>query len=46
MRAHESVLHLGDDAALLLQQVLRVAIQVLEQALDAGHVADRFGERA
>ena len=45
-RAHEAVLHFGDDATLLLQQVLRVAVELGEQAFDAGHVADGFGERA
>ena len=45
-RAHEPVLHFGDDAALLLQQVLRVAVEVFEQAFDAADVADRLGERA
>ena len=45
-RAHQPVLQFGDDATLLLQQVLRVAVQVLEQPFDAAHVADRLGECA
>src|SRR5690606_14825449 len=44
-RAHESVLQLRHDARLLQEQVLRLARQILEQALDAGDVAHRFGER-
>jgi hypothetical protein len=43
-RAHQSVLHLDDGAALLLQQALRIAGQRLEQLLDAGHVARRLRE--
>ena len=45
-RAHQAVLQLGDDAPLLQQQVLRIAIQVAEQSLEARDVADRFGQRA
>ncbi len=44
-RAHEAVLQLGDRACLLLQQILRVLGQVLEQLLNAGHVARRLGKR-
>ena len=44
-RAHQSVLQLRHDAALLLQQVLALAVHALEQALDARDVADRLGER-
>ncbi len=45
-RAHQAVLQLGDDARLLGQQILRLAGQRLEQALDARHVARGLGERA
>ena len=38
-RAHQAVLQFGDDARLLRQQVLRLAGQRLQQALDAGDVA-------
>ena len=43
---HQAVLQLGDDAALLQQQVLPLARQVAEQPLDARDVADRFRKRA
>ena len=45
-RAHQAVLQLGDRARLLLQQILRLGHQGLEQPLEAGHVAGRFGQRA
>ena len=45
-RAHQAVLQLGDDARLLLQQVLGVLGQRLEQLLDAADVAGGLGERA
>ena len=45
-RTHQAVLQFGDDARLLRQQILRLAGQRLEQALNARHVAGGFGERA
>ena len=45
-RAHQAVLQLGDDARLLRQQILRLARQRLEQALNARDVAGGFGQRA
>ena len=40
-RAHQAALQLGDDAALLRQQVLRLARLGREQALHARHVGGR-----
>ncbi len=45
-RAHQAVLHFGDDAALLLQQVLRVPVELGKQPLDAGDVTDGLGQGA
>ena len=45
-RAHQAALQVGDHAPLLLQQVLGLAIEVAEQALDARDVAHRLGEGA
>ena len=45
-RAHEPVLEFGSHARLLHEQALRILRGVRHQLLDAGEVAQRFGQRA
>ena len=44
--AHQLVLQLGGGPGLLHQQPLRVGAEVVQQVLDAAHVAGRLGEAA